>query len=81
MAKKSQTVKAVLYKPKKLGSQKGTKIEMEHTPRRRDAKVIAGGHEHGTPVEKGNKNYYNDKTGLPAMEKKLSKTKSKRKSK
>jgi len=79
MAKKAQTVKAVLYKPNKPGSKKGTKIEMEHTPRRKDAKVIAGGHEYGTPAEKGKKNYYNDKTGLPAMEKRLSKPKRKSK--
>jgi hypothetical protein len=73
MTKKTVTVKAKLYKPAKVGSKKGTKIEMEHTPQKKVARIIAGNHEDEHP------NYYNSKTGLPAMEKKLSKGKSKKK--
>jgi hypothetical protein len=69
MTKKTIVIKAKLYKPTKKGSKKGTKIEMEHTPQKKVARIIAGNHEDEHP------NYYNSKTGLPAMEKRLSKSK------
>jgi hypothetical protein len=52
MAEELMTILTRLYKPKKLGSKKGTKIEMEHTPDRKLARVIAGHH------ESEDKNYY-----------------------
>jgi hypothetical protein len=46
MAKKTITIKnAKFYKPKSKGSKKGTKIEMEHTPQKKVAKIISGNHE------------------------------------
>jgi Skp family chaperone for outer membrane proteins len=68
MSKKLITIKAKVYKPKKPGSVKGTKIELEHTPSRALARTIAGNHEDEF------KDYY---TELPKMERKL-KNKSKR---
>lgn len=45
----------------------GTKMEMEHTKVKKKARKIAETHLKEFP------NYYNKKTGLPAMEKKLKK--------
>lgn len=74
MPKKTVTIKnAKLYKPAKSGSKKGTKIEMEHTPQKKVANIIAGNH------EEEHKDYYDKKKGLPAMEKKLNKSKGKKK--
>jgi len=64
MSKKTITVKAKIYKPKKLGSKKGTKIEMEHTPQKKVARLIAGNHEDESPI------YYKE---LPKFERKLKK--------
>ena len=47
----------------------GAKMEMEHTKSKRKAIKIAKDHLNEFP------NYYNKKTGLPAMERKLKKTK------
>jgi hypothetical protein len=73
MAKKTVTIKAKVYKPKKQGSKKGTKMELEHTPSRQLARNIAGNHEDEFS------DYYDTKTGLPSLERRLSKHKSKRK--
>lgn len=52
--KKIITVKnAKFYKPKSKGSKKGTKIEMEHTPQKKVAKLIDGNHE-----DEAGKGYY-----------------------
>lgn len=48
---------------------KGTKMEMEHTKSKKVAKKIAKDHLREFPT------YYNSKTGLPAMERKLKKIK------
>ncbi|NTU69816.1 hypothetical protein HGB13_03295 [bacterium] len=47
----------------------GTRMEMEHTKNRKKAKKIAKDHLKEFP------NYYNNKTGLPAMERRLKKKK------
>lgn len=52
---------------------KGAKMEQEHTKSRKKAKKIAVDHLKEYPA------YYNDKTGLPAMERKLKKIKKIRK--
>lgn len=49
--------------------EKGAKIEMEHTKKKSVAKKIAADHLKEFPK------YYNNKTGLPAMEKRLKKNK------
>jgi hypothetical protein len=51
----------------------GVKMEMEHTKSKKKAKKIASTHLKEFP------NYYNNKTGLPAMERKLSKINKKKK--
>ena len=52
---------------------KGIKMEQEHTKCKKKAKKIAADHLKEFPT------YYNDKTGLPAMERKLKKIKKLRK--
>lgn len=52
-------------KTNKAEIKKGTKMEMEHTKSKKVARKIAKDHLKEIP------NYYNSKTGLPAMEKKI----------
>jgi hypothetical protein len=47
--KKTITIKAKIYKPSKKGSKRGEKIEMEHTPDKKLANIIAAEHEEEDP--------------------------------
>jgi len=49
MSKKTITIKAKIYKPTSKGSDKGMKVELEHTPNKRLARIIAANHEDEDP--------------------------------
>jgi hypothetical protein len=67
--KKTITIKnAKLYNPKAKPTKQGVKVEMEHTPQKKVARIIAGNHED----EFKGKKYY---PALKKMEKKLKREK------
>ena len=68
--KKTITLKNVkLYKPKSKPNEEGIKVEMEHTPQKRVARIIQGNHDDEFKAKKGGKPPYYP--ALKKMEKKI----------